>query len=84
MNLYLVTVRGYDKGSKGMGLSTSYDQAYVAAPDATAAYNLFRKYLDREDIWFQDDRELKSIELIASEKRCKAPFMFFLSSWNGV
>lgn len=60
MKLYKVKIKG--------GYSTTsmnYNEAYVVTDNPTAAYNKYRKYLDKGDICFGFEREMKSITLIA-------------------
>ena len=52
MNLYKVTTKG--------------PWAYVVAPDPTAAYMKMRRDLDARQLGLKCDRELVSIELMAS------------------
>ena len=59
--LYLVTLQGIS-----CGIGKSYTEFYVVAPDPTAAYNKVREYMDKKDIGFTGDRELKSVEQVAS------------------
>jgi len=56
MKLYKVTV----KGKK---------QAYVIASNAEEAYQMFRSFLDAENLMFQRDRALDRVELLAEEDK---------------
>ena len=62
-NLYKVTLKGMTYNSTGMVHGISY----VVAADPTEAYNKMRGYLDKKDIGFKRDRELHTIELLASD-----------------
>jgi hypothetical protein len=62
MKLYFITIRGRES-------------FYVIAEDSEIAYRKVKKYLDETDRYFRDDREMKSIELLAEAKDypdCKA------------
>lgn len=61
--LYKVNLRGMTYATTGM----TYGVSYVIAENPTEAYDKVRKYLDTNDIGFSKDRELHSIELIASD-----------------
>jgi len=41
--------------------------AYVVASDPTEAYNKLRSYLEKKEIGFRKDRELHTVELLASD-----------------
>jgi len=56
MKLYKVTV----KGKK---------QAYVVASNAEEAYQMFRAFLDAENLMLQRDRALDRAELLAEEDK---------------
>ena len=62
LKLYRVKLRG---GSSSM--STNYSLSYVVAASPTMAYRSVRAYLDKEDLCFQHDRALSTIELVAEE-----------------
>ena len=62
LNLYKVTCKGMKHSSTG----TAHGINFVVATDPTTAYNLVREYLDKRDLGFARDRELESIELLAS------------------
>ena len=65
MKLYKVKCRG---------MQFSHGFSYVVANDPTKAYEIVKKYLDKEDLGFLDDRELEIIELLAEEgdyPKCK-------------
>ena len=51
--LYLVKTKSY--------------RAYVVAKDTDEAYNKFREYLDKKDYGWRWERDLASIEVVASE-----------------
>ena len=57
MRLYKIKIRTYKKGCVN----------YVVANDATEAYRILRKYLDEKDYFFEKERELDTIELVAEE-----------------
>lgn len=61
MKLFKVTLRGMLSKSSG----PCYGISYVVAEDPTEAYNKIRKFLDDNDIGFDSDRELDTVELIA-------------------
>jgi len=52
--------RVHIKGSGG-----KYDTSYVVADGFDSVYQKVREFLDREDICFSNQRESKSIELVA-------------------
>jgi hypothetical protein len=64
MKLYKITIKG---GTSASG--TDYNTAYVVASDPAAAYKKYRSFLDKEDLCFTDEREMKKIELIADQDR---------------
>lgn len=51
MKLYLITIK-------------NYNEFYVIADDPTSAYEKLLKCLEKEDLYFTKERELKSIEFI--------------------
>lgn len=51
-NLYLITL-------------ANYHRFYVIGKDAQAAYDKLRRFLDREDIFFENGRKLLSVEVVA-------------------
>jgi len=59
--LYRVTCRGMLDDTTG----TAHGIAYVVAKDPTSAYEMLRRYLDDNDLGFERDRELDSVELVA-------------------
>ena len=59
--LYKVKVNGI------YGVSVDYHEVYVVANNTEDAYRIYRKYLDENDVGFESDRKLKSIEVIATE-----------------
>jgi len=61
MNLYKITLHGMISG-----VNRIYGESYVVAEDPQKAYIKVKEFLDNEDIGFDTDRMLKSIELIAS------------------
>lgn len=78
MKLYKVKIRG---GYSSTG--TNYHESYVVASSADSAYMQVREYLDRNDLCFNDERELESITLIAEMSRypaCKT--MLFIEGNN--
>ena len=49
------------------------DSFYVVATSPNGAYNKLKRLLDKEDIYFSSDRELRSVEKIADsfyEHKC--------------
>lgn len=62
MKLYKVTCRGMNYNKHSL-----HGVAYVVAPDSEMAYQELLTYLNKKDLGFQDDRELKTVELIAEE-----------------
>jgi len=70
-NLYKVTVVGF--------LGKPIKHSMVLATDPTTAYDKVRAFLDAKNYGFAEDRELQSIELIASESWYTAtPHQLFL------
>lgn len=63
LKLYRVTLRGMTYGNNAYGVS------YVVAHDTALAYRIVREYLDKNDLGFSVDRELKTVELIAECSR---------------
>jgi len=59
--LYKVTLRGLTYNSTGVAHGVSY----VIAEGTDKAYNKVRDYLDSQQIGFEKERELSTIELIA-------------------
>lgn len=77
--LYKVTVRGFNITSRGdMGLKESYVVAYN--PDK--AYATVRAFLDKNDYGFEWERELDSINLIASTNKFDSIMMLFEEKTN--
>ena len=62
MDLFKVTLRGMTAS-----LNTVYGVSYVVAPDLTTAYETVRKYLDEKNLGFRHEREVDTVELLASE-----------------
>ena len=62
-NLYLVICKGMQSN---IGGSTAHGIAHIIAPDPTTAYKILRKSLDERGLGLTRERELHSIELIAS------------------
>lgn len=60
LKLYKVTIRGGFNAT-----STDYNESYVVAKSPNDAYKQVRKYLDDNDLCFDDERELDTIRLIA-------------------
>ena len=78
MKLYEVKIRGGHSS-----VDVNYHESYVVASSADSAYMQVREYLDRNDLCFNDERELKSITLIAEMSRypaCKT--MLFIEGTN--
>lgn len=78
MKLYKVKIRGGCSPT-----STNYRESYVVASSIDGAYMQVREYLDRNDLCFQDERELESITLIAEMSKypaCKT--MLFIEGLN--
>lgn len=64
MKLYKVKIKG------GYSIvSINYNEAYIVAKDPTQAYDKYRKFLDKNDICFESQREMVSITLIADVDR---------------
>ena len=61
LKLYLVILRGL-ANSTGVSLKTSY----VVAENSDDAYRKVRQWLDEKDYGFKHERELQSVELLAS------------------
>ena len=60
--LFKVTLRGgINPGS------TNYNESYVVASSMDVAYQIVRKYLDKNDLCFTDERELDKIVLLAED-----------------
>lgn len=64
MNLYLVKLRGMQSSATG----APHGIAYVVAENAEDAYWVVKKNMDDEDLGFEGDRELDSIQLLATDK----------------
>lgn len=62
--LYKVTLRGLT-GNYGRGMC--YGVSYVVADNSDEAYKKVKEFLDDEDIGYNRDRELLSIELLAED-----------------
>jgi hypothetical protein len=78
MKLYQLRIRGGYSST-----STNYRESYVVASSIDGAYMQVREYLDRNDLCFQDERELESITLIAEMSKypaCKT--MLFIEGLN--
>ena len=65
MNLYKVTCKGMDYVSAST-CNVAHGVGYVVAKDPTSAYQKVREHLDKRDLGFEHERELKSIELVAA------------------
>ena len=63
--LYRVILRGMTHNSTG----TAYGDCYVVARTSEEAYQQVREFLDKEDIGFDHERELHSVELLAEQAR---------------
>lgn len=63
--LYLVTLRGMTSNSAGI----AYGSSYVVAENPDEAYKKVRKFLDDNDLGFEKDREMRSVELLADSYR---------------
>ena len=57
MKLYKIKIRTYKKGCEN----------YIVADNPDEAYKILRKYLDEKDYFFEKERGLNSIELVAEE-----------------
>jgi hypothetical protein len=66
MNLYKVTLRGMKSSIAG---DVAYGISYVVADGPTRAYKIVRGFLDEEDLGFDSERVLESVELIAEDER---------------
>ena len=65
--LFKVTLRGgINPGS------TNYNTSFVVAESPDAAYQAVRDFLDKNDLCYDDERELKSIELLAEDSKYPA------------
>jgi predicted nucleic-acid-binding Zn-ribbon protein len=60
MKLYLVVVRCSAK---------EYSESYVVAEGMDEAYGIVKDFMDKDEIGFIDDRELRSVTLIAETAR---------------
>ena len=58
--LYEVVLRGMSSGT-----GTIYGRSYVVAKDSHRAYQIVREFLDKKDIGFDSDREMKEVGLLA-------------------
>ena len=58
--LFKVTLKGLHSVT-----STGYNENYVIAKNPSEAYSKVLKFLNENDLGFDRDRELKSIELVA-------------------
>lgn len=47
----------------------AYGISYVVADGPTEAYNIVRKFIDKEDLGFDSDRVLEKVELIAEAEQ---------------
>ena len=52
--------------------STDYNASFVVAESPDAAYQAVRDFLDKNDLCYDDERELKSIELLAEDSKYPA------------
>lgn len=59
--LFKVKLRGFEIDR------TEYSTCYVIATHPTEAYEVVKKYLDEQDLGFEEERALQSIELIAED-----------------
>jgi len=57
MRLYKIICRGLS--------GTDYGTAYAVAEDPEQAYRKVRRFLDEHTVGFPEDREMKTIELLA-------------------
>jgi len=79
MKLYKVEIHGGFSSH-----STDYHTSYVVAADPTSAYKIVREFLDKEDLCFRNEREMKSVELIADTEHygdCRT--LLFLAKGGG-
>ena len=60
--LYLVTLRGLHSATH-----VQHNTSYVVAANPDEAYQKVRKWLDEKDYGFKNERELKSVELLAED-----------------
>jgi hypothetical protein len=60
--------------SGGLGYDTVFGVAYAVAKDSSEAYEMVRQYLVDEQIGFDKDREMKSIELLIELLADEAPY----------
>jgi hypothetical protein len=63
--LYRVNLKGMKYSGAGGG--PTYGVSYVVAQNPTEAYEKVKKFVDDEDLGFSKNREMESIELIASD-----------------
>ena len=78
MKLYKVRIRGGCSAT-----STNYHESYAVASSIDSAYMQVWEYLDKNDLCFQDERELESITLVAEMSKypaCKT--MLFMEGMN--
>jgi hypothetical protein len=61
--LYLVELRGLN----GYSSRVVYGTSYVVAKNSDEAYKKVRKFLDADDLGFEDERELLKITLLAED-----------------
>lgn len=74
MKLYLVECQGMNFTVVG----AADGLAYVLAEDPYSAYKKLREYLDKNDLGFSSDRQLKTVTLIADDSQCPIPARLFL------
>lgn len=64
LKLYLVECQGMTSTIAG---AIAHGRCYVVAADPAEAYKRVRSYLDKHDIGFTRERELKTITLLAED-----------------
>lgn len=72
--LYKVTVRGF---TTSFGRTAGLKESYVVADNPDKAYTTVRDFLDKNDYGFEWERELDSINLIASANKFDSIMMLF-------
>lgn len=72
--LYKVTVRGFNITSRG---DIGFKESYVVADNPDKAYTTVRDFLDKNDYGFEWERELDSVNLMASTNKFDSITMLF-------
>lgn len=66
MKLYLVKLRGMQSAYSG---NIRYGRSYVLADGPSSAIKKVQNFVNKQDLGFEWERELESIELLADEDR---------------